>query len=140
MAKNKSFNKHRWLISQLRRISLKYPPAFEVVNENKEVYYITSKKGKQLRRVKFVCMKCGKRDLKRTEVELDHIIPCVDSTGFADMGVFLERLFCDKSNYQLLCKECHLKKTQSEREVRLINKNSKKRKKILTNKSKYNKL
>lgn len=93
-----------------------------MINEIKEVYYITSKKGKQLKRVKFKCMICGKTDLKRTEVELDHKVPCVDSSGFEDMGTFLDRLFCEKENFQLICVECHREKTNKENEERRKNK------------------
>lgn len=120
--KKKEFSRHKWLISQLRRLTLRYPPAFNYINSKKIVYYIKSKKGKDLKRVKFNCDKCGKQNLKRSEVNLDHKIPVVSSTGFEDIGVFLERLFCDISNLWLICLSCHSEKTQSENKERQENK------------------
>jgi 5-methylcytosine-specific restriction endonuclease McrA len=108
----KTFNKKSWIVSQLRRISLRYPPAIRARNRTKEEYFIASKKGKQLRRVKFTCEKCGKKDLKRTETELDHIQPVINvATGFVDWNSFLERHFVEENGYQLLCISCHEQKT-----------------------------
>lgn len=115
----KEFNRHRWLINQLRRLTLRYPPAFNYINSKKTTYYIKSKKGKDLKRVKFNCDKCGKQDLKRKEVELDHKVPVVKSEGFQDIGTFLERLFCDASNFWLICKNCHYNKSLEETKERV---------------------
>lgn len=120
--KKKEFNRHRWLINQLRRLTLRYPPAFNLINEKKTVYYIKSKKGKDLKRVKFSCDKCNTPDLKRKEVELDHKVPVVGSIGFQDIGTFLERLFCDASNLWLICIPCHEAKTLEENKERQENK------------------
>ena len=49
---------------------------------------------------------------------VDHVIPIIDpATGFTTWDECIERMFCDSSNLQLLCKECHSVKSQEEIEV-----------------------
>lgn len=139
--KKKTFNKKNWIISQLRRVSIKYPPSIRARNRTKEDYYILSKKGKKLKRVKFTCEKCGKKDLKRTEVELDHIQSVVSLTPYDKLidemevnkklldvlmcskeefnelfkvMIFMARLFVDEDGYQLICVPCHRVKSSGE--------------------------
>ncbi len=52
----------------------------------------------------------------RTKVEVDHIVPCGSLKSYQDVAIFIERLTPeDVSAFQVLCKECHLKKTNEER-------------------------
>lgn len=49
---------------------------------------------------------------------VDHIDPIVDpEVGFVSWDTFIERMFCEVDNLQLLCKGCHDIKSASEREV-----------------------
>jgi 5-methylcytosine-specific restriction endonuclease McrA len=49
----------------------------------------------------------------------DHVAPVVDpTTGFSGWDEFVNRLFCEKENLQVLCKVCHDKKSKEEREHR----------------------
>lgn len=51
-------------------------------------------------------------------VFVDHISPIVDpSTGFTDWNSFIENLFCEEDNLQVLCKECHDTKTKLETSI-----------------------
>lgn len=51
-------------------------------------------------------------------VYVDHIIPIIDpAVGFTTWDECIERMFCDSSNLQLLCKKCHSEKSQEEIEV-----------------------
>lgn len=51
-------------------------------------------------------------------VYVDHIIPIIDpAVGFTTWDDCVERMFCDSSNLQLLCKKCHSEKSQEEIEV-----------------------
>lgn len=43
---------------------------------------------------------------------VDHIKPV---GKFKDWNTYIENLFCEEENLQLLCKECHDKKTKKER-------------------------
>ncbi len=61
----------------------------------------------------YTCAKCKKNFEK---VMVDHIDPVVDpKVGFVDWNTYIERMFCDSSNIQVLCRECHAKKTKAER-------------------------
>jgi hypothetical protein len=53
---------------------------------------------------------------KRTaNIFVDHILPIIDpAIGFVSWDITIDRMFCDSSNLQLLCKECHTKKSQEE--------------------------
>lgn len=52
---------------------------------------------------------------------VDHISPVVDpKVGFINWDIYIARLFCDASNLQLLCEECHALKTAKEREERKL--------------------
>ena len=44
-------------------------------------------------------------------IQVDHIIECGSIKSFEDIGPFLERLLCEKSGFQVLCLDCHRKKT-----------------------------
>jgi hypothetical protein len=39
--------------------------------------------------------------------------------GFTSWDDFIERLYCGKENLQVLCKECHDKKTLKEKKQRI---------------------
>jgi 5-methylcytosine-specific restriction endonuclease McrA len=125
----KAKKKREWVLqaavfSALRRIFRTYPPYREVLDEAKEEYYVNSKKGTKMRRVRFACNHCGNK-YARKGIAIDHITPVVDLSGLAkqpdgevDFNVYIKRLFCPKSNLQSLCKKCHAVKSASEGKVR----------------------
>jgi len=131
----KPFHFRSWMIGQLRRISHRYPPHYQVENAAKEVYYIPSKTGKPMKRVNITCAKCGNK-FPRKQVVRDHIDPVIDpKVGFPvlpngedDWNSYLKRMFTP--GIQMLCKECHAIKTGKENKVR--RKNYKKNKDKLT--------
>ena len=55
----------------------------------------------------YKCDECKKAHPKK-QVQVDHII---EVGKFETWDLFMERLFCDVSNLQILCKACHLIKT-----------------------------
>jgi hypothetical protein len=113
-----------FIISLLRKGSQRWKPAQQALNEAKEVYYIKSSTGKDLRRVKFKCVKC-KEFYSRKEVTIDHIFPVVDpSEGFVGWERYIERMFPPKEGFQILCKGCDKIKCTFEREERKKFKNS----------------
>lgn len=119
------FNGGRWtkarfdafIRSALRKASMKWPPKYEV------------RKAARVERGKYLCVgfkrkehvvgasyKKGKRRLNN--IAVDHISPISSSIragGIIDWSAFIERLFCEKENLQVLCAECHSKKTEEER-------------------------
>lgn len=75
--------------------------------------------------VKRQCEVCGQW-VGSTHIAVDHIDPVVPPDGFPvhfdewdRTLLFLKRLWCDKSNLQRICDNCHDKKTAAERIVRL---------------------
>lgn len=63
-------------------------------------------------------------DGKRVKnVFCDHINPVVDpETGFSGWDSFVNNLYCELDNLQLLCKSCHDHKSKTERSIRSNNK------------------
>jgi 5-methylcytosine-specific restriction endonuclease McrA len=49
------------------------------------------------------------------EINVDHIIPAGTLRCADDLPGFVERLFCEVDNLQVLCSTCHNKKTQDEK-------------------------
>jgi hypothetical protein len=66
-------------------------------------------------RGKYQCQGC-KAIVGASDIRIDHCSPVVDpKTGFVDWNTYLDRLFCDGSNLQCLCKDkCHREKTRLE--------------------------
>ena len=67
--------------------------------------------------------KCGKCDFlgTRGEFDLDHRNPVIcPQAGFVNWDTYIDRLFCDPSNLWLLCKVCHVEKTNDEKEIRKL--------------------
>jgi 5-methylcytosine-specific restriction endonuclease McrA len=49
------------------------------------------------------------------KINVDHITPAGTLRCADDLPGFVERLFCEVDNLQVLCETCHNKKTQSEK-------------------------
>ena len=61
-----------------------------------------------------VTVKVGRKRVKN--VFVDHIDPIVDPrVGFVSWDVFIERMFCEEDNLQVVCGDCHDKKSLKER-------------------------
>ena len=66
------------------------------------------------------CEKCGKFEAK-SYMDVDHIKPLVAIYEVAsDLSIeqLIARLWCEESNLQLLCPDCHDEKTQTENKAR----------------------
>lgn len=51
-----------------------------------------------------------------SKVQVDHISPVIDPVvGFTTWDDVINRMFCEKDNLQVLCTECHNKKTALEK-------------------------
>lgn len=59
-----------------------------------------------------MCCKCGLW-FPVKEIKVDHIVPvgAVPDLISGQIGPYADKIFCDISNLQLLCKECHDAKT-----------------------------
>lgn len=91
----------KFLISQLRRISWKWP-AFSEARKAARVSY-----------GQYLCAGCG--NVKRAkEVQMDHKLPVIPVSGWDNLEGYAERLFCSPEALQMLCLGCHTKKTNEE--------------------------
>lgn len=64
------------------------------------------------------------------EIEMDHTRPVINvKTSWTNWDDYIHSLYCDQSNFAVLCKVCHLSKTQTENSLRSINKKKEKKKK-----------
>lgn len=52
------------------------------------------------------------------KINVDHVRPAGSLNCAADLPAFVETLFCETSNLQVLCTECHDVKTKFEKNVR----------------------
>jgi hypothetical protein len=125
--KKADFNLRSWMIGQLRRMSRRYPPIYQVRNEAKETYTIPSKTGKPMKRVRFTCSIC-KKQFPNSEIRIDHIDPIIPVTGFPlnedgtdDWSTVINRMFCSKDKLQALCITHHDEKSKLENSIRKEN-------------------
>lgn len=69
-----------------------------------------------LKRQKFEyqCNHC-KKWFPEKGINVDHIHPAGSLKSATDLPIFIEQLFCEEGGFQVLCVECHQKKTNEER-------------------------
>ena len=101
--------------NQLRGATRKWRPVGETLTEGrtaKGVYRCVGY-GRESHAVPVTRVVAGKRV---KNIHVDHREPVVPpETGFTTWDSFIERLFCEKIGLQLLCSECHDKKSGDER-------------------------
>lgn len=120
--KPKSFNQEAACRGALRRVFSRSPVIREVMFKVRREVAKYNQDGSRSKKdsVQYKCNVCGTYT-GSTKVAVDHIIPVVSvSEGFIDFNTFIDRLFCDQSNLQVICDDCHDKKTYEERISRLL--------------------
>ncbi len=65
----------------------------------------------------YKCACCNSWEFKLKEVQVDHIVP-VGSFKLKHIADYVNRLFCDLSNLQVICKKCHKVKNKLENDTR----------------------
>jgi len=117
MKKRKTYNDGQWtparfnsfVTSILRSGSRRWGPKYTVLNEAKTEKKINKATNRLAQH--FLCAHC-QGEFPASKVQVDHIKPI----GFdKTWDEFIDGLFCEKENLQVLCKPCHKKKTQQER-------------------------
>lgn len=79
------------------------------------------------RKYKFItCEKCGKNDLKESDIHVHHKVPKIPLTGFDNILAFAERLLCPASGLMILCKPCHKEVHSGDKRIRVSNKKDQK--------------
>ena len=116
---NKTRNNNQWTESRyrsfikggLRSVSIRWPPRYTVLNSAFTESKINIKTGRMAKHYK--CNSC-KEDFPLKEVEVNHIEPVVPVTGFTSWDDTIERLFCEESGLEVLCRPCHKLVTKKE--------------------------
>ena len=70
---------------------------------------------KKRQKFEYLCNQC-KHWFAEKDINVDHIVPAGTLTCSADLAGFIERLFCEIDNLQVLCEKCHDAKTKLERD------------------------
>lgn len=66
----------------------------------------------------YLCASCQEQ-FKRKDVQIDHVNPVVSTDGGVnDLNTYVDTLFCDPENLQLLCVPCHKLKSGIEQTMR----------------------
>ena len=109
-------------MSVLRQGTKRYPPKYETLNEAKTEKRINpaSKRLAQF----YLCAGCAE-EFPAKEVSVDHRIPVVGPEGFIDWNNYIEKMYCEAENLQVLCTACHHEKTQLEKGERNKNRSKK---------------
>lgn len=108
-----------FIINALRAGFRRFPNKFEALKAAKIGRGINPKTKREC--FYYKCSGCKGKFLQR-EVQVDHINPVVSSEGFTSWDNFIDNLFCDTGNLQVLCIGCHSIKTKEERRSRYATK------------------
>jgi hypothetical protein len=107
-----------WIVWQLRKISYRWYARYQCLKAAKV-------QGKPNTYVCNLCKNEYKKEGKKRTITIDHIIPCKDPSkpqafqealDTCQCGVcdYLRKMFCGPDGLQVLCKDCHDKKTGKE--------------------------
>lgn len=107
-----------FIMAVLRSGTRRWPPKWNTLEAAKTSKHTNPKTG---RVAQFYRCACCSEEFTSKEVEVDHIIPVVPSTGFVSWDNVIERLFCGEENLQVLCTTCHKAKSKEENKKRKTN-------------------
>lgn len=109
---NGAWTEGRWnsfITSILRSGSRRWPPKYSTLNLAKTTKKINVKTGRLAQH--FLCATCQEEFVAK-DVQVDHRIPIGTDKTWDE---FIEGLYCEADNLQVLCLDCHKKKTLSEK-------------------------
>jgi 5-methylcytosine-specific restriction endonuclease McrA len=99
----------RFIVSSLRRASLRWPPRTAV------------KKAARVRRGIYICNIC-KEETRAKDIVIDHIEPVINVfVGFTNWDDYITSLFVSEDKLQACCRSCHKKKSIEENASRRKN-------------------
>jgi 5-methylcytosine-specific restriction endonuclease McrA len=96
--------------SALRQKSRWWKPITEAKLQARRLYKGTNKRQK----FEYQCNVCKNWFIEK-KINVDHIVPAGTLTTSKDLPGFVERLFCEVDNLQVLCEKCHDKKTKADK-------------------------
>ena len=98
-----------FVTSILRSGSRRWGPKYQTLNAAKTEKKTNVKSGRLAQH--FLCATCNKEFVAK-DVQVDHIVPIGTEKTWDE---FIEGLFCEGHNLQVLCIPCHKKKTKEEK-------------------------
>ena len=110
--------RHSFIVSVLRTGTRRWPPKFETLAEAKTEKKTNVATGRVAQHYR--CALCS-NDFPATGVQVDHVKPVVSADGFTTWDAYIDGMFCEKSNLQVLCLACHKVKTLEEKGERKKN-------------------
>ena len=123
---------NRFIISALRSTTSKWGPK-QKAKANARVrrgFYLCECCKEEVPATIPAVYKSGKKKgqaYRKKNAIVDHIYPVVDpNVGFVSWDVYISRMFCELSGFQVLCDKCHAVKCSEERALRTANKQAKK--------------
>lgn len=96
--------------SALRQKSRWWKPITECKMKSRRTYKGPNKRQK----FEYQCNTC-KKWFPEKQINVDHIVGAGSLNCSADLAGFVDRLFCEQDNLQVLCEVCHNEKTQLEK-------------------------
>lgn len=96
--------------STLRQKSRWWKPITECKMKSRRAYKGPNKRQK----FEYLCKSCNMW-FPYNKINVDHIKPAGSLNCAQDLPGFVERLFCEQDNLQVLCEKCHDIKTKSEK-------------------------
>ena len=102
-----------FVTSALRAASRRWPVKYKALKAAFAGRQVNAKTGKLA--MHYRCAACNKLYVA-SDVQVDHIRPVVDpKKGFVSWDVYIDRMFCEMENLQVLCKADHKVKTDQEK-------------------------
>lgn len=113
---------HSAIIGNLKRAFSRSPTVVNFLRKHRREQQWTKKDGSIAKKphVFYKCAKCQK-EFNSANIQVDHIEPVVPlniPSKHLSYNTLIERLFCDESNLQILCKVHHKEKSQQENVIR----------------------
>jgi len=105
-----------FVTSALRAASRRWPVKYLALKQALIGRKTNKKTGKLAQH--FKCNACNEAFVA-ADVQVDHISPVVDpAKGFISWDIYVDRLFCEIDNMQVLCVPCHKLKSATEKLTR----------------------
>ena len=98
--------------SALRQKSRFWKPITECKFKARRLYKGPNKRQKY----EYQCNSCNKWWIEK-KINVEHITPAGSLSSSKDLPGFVERLFCEVDNLQVLCEACHNKKTANDKKA-----------------------
>lgn len=103
------------IISALRKHSMYWKPISKCRKDASVGRKVNKDTGRMA--LHYKCKLCGD-EVSAKKSKVDHIKPIVGVEGFTNWDSYIDAMYCEVENLQLLCKPCHDVKTKEERDAR----------------------